>query len=53
MEDASRIAWSGARDVNVQFMTSVDDNGRAGSEYAEGLVKAKDLTDPVCIQQDY
>ena len=43
MEDANRIAWSGARDVNVRFMTFVDENARAGFEYAERLTKAKEL----------
>jgi len=35
MEDANRIAWSGARDVNVRFMTFVDENARAGFEHAK------------------
>jgi hypothetical protein len=43
MEDAGRLAWSGARDVNVRFMTFVDENARAGFEYAERLTKAKDF----------
>ena len=53
MEDANRIAWSGARDVNVRFMTFVDENARAGFEYAERLTKAKDSSEMMSIQQDY
>src|SRR3954453_15487278 len=53
MEDAGRIAWSGARDVNVRFMTFVDENARAGFDYAERLTKAKDSSEMMSIQQDY
>jgi hypothetical protein len=53
MEDAGRLAWSGARDVNVRFMTFVDENARAGFEYAERLTKAKDSGEMTSIQQDY
>jgi phasin len=53
MEDANRIAWSGAREVNVRFMTFVDENARAGFGYAERLTKAKDATEMMSIQQDY
>ena len=53
MEDANRIAWSGAREVNVRFMTFVDENARAGFGYAERLAKAKDATEMMSIQQDY
>src|SRR3954451_13107068 len=53
MEDANRIAWSGARDVNVRFMTFVDENARAGFEQAERLAKAKDATEMMSIQQEY
>jgi phasin len=53
VEDASRMAWSGARDINVRFMTFVDENARAGFEYAERLTKAKDSSEMMSIQQDY
>src|SRR3954447_19046692 len=53
MEDASRVAWSGARDVNVRFMTFVDENARAGFGCAERLTKAKDASEMMTIQQEY
>ena len=53
MEDAGRLAWFGARDVNVRFMTFVDENARAGFDYAERLTKAKDSGEMTSIQQDY
>ena len=53
MEDASRIAWSGVRDVNVRFMTFVDENARAGFAYAERLARAKNSSEMISIQQDY
>jgi phasin family protein len=53
MEDANRIAWSGARDVNVRFMTFVDENARAGFEHAKRLAKAKDASEIMSMQQEY
>ena len=53
MEDANRIAWSGARDVNVRFMTFVDENARAGFEVRGTAHKAKDSSEMMSIQQDY
>jgi hypothetical protein len=37
MEDAGRLAWSGARDVNVRLTTFVDENARTAFESAERL----------------
>ena len=51
--EANRIAWSGARDLNVRFMTFVDENARAGFGYAERLAKAKDASEMMTVQQDY
>jgi phasin family protein len=53
VEDANRIAWSGARDVNVRFMTFIDENARAGFEHAERLAKAKEASEMMSIQQEY
>jgi hypothetical protein len=53
MEDAGRLAWFGARDVNVRFMMFVDENARADFDYAERLTKAKDSSEMTSIQQDY
>ena len=53
MEDSARQAWSGAREVNIRMMTFADENAKAGFDYAERFVKAKDAEEVLSLQQAY
>ena len=53
MEESARQAWSGARDVNVRIMAFADENAKAGFEYADRFVKAKDAGEVLSLQQAY
>lgn len=53
IEDATRQAWSGARDVNLRMLGFADANAKAGFDYAERMVKAKDVKEFTTLQQDY
>lgn len=53
LEDSARLAWSGARDVNLRMAAFADANAKAGFEYAERLVKAQDVNEAGKIQQEF
>lgn len=53
LEDAARQAWSGARDVNMRMLGFADANAKAGFDYADRLVRAKDVKEFATLQQDY
>lgn len=53
IEDATRQAWSGARDVNLRMLGFADANAKAGFDYAERVVKAKDVKEMASLQQEY
>lgn len=53
IEDTTRFAWSGARDVNLRMLAFADANAKAGFDYAERFVRAKDLKEIAQLQRDY
>ena len=53
MENSARQAWSGAREVNIRMMAFADENAKAGFDYAERFVKAKDAEEVLSLQQAY
>lgn len=53
MADAARLAWAGSRDFNQRMVAFADVNAKAGFDYAERLVKAKDASEASALQQDY
>lgn len=53
MADAARLAWSGSRDFNQRMVAFADVNAKAGFDYAERFVKAKDAGEASALQQEY
>lgn len=53
LDDATRQTWTGARDVNLRMLGFADANAKAGFDYAERFVKAKDVKEIASLQQDY
>jgi phasin len=53
VEDSTRAAWTGAREVNQRMMAFADANAKAGFDYAERMVQAKDSKEVLALQQEF
>lgn len=53
LEDAARQAWSGTRDVNLRMLGFADANAKAGFDYAERLVRVRDVKELASLQKEY
>lgn len=53
LDDATRQSWSGAREVNLRMLGFADANAKAGFDFADRFVKAKDVKEIASLQQDY
>jgi hypothetical protein len=53
LDDGSRKAWSGARDVNLRILGFAEANAKAGFDFAERFLKAGDFTELAKLQREY